>query len=332
MIALIFDAHLDNFHYRGGEINNGINERAKAVLKTIEKAIEEPGYKDVSSIIFGGDFFNVNMPPPPLYAESVKLVKKWIGDKKKVIFLLGNHEIVNKEIPSVNALMPFEKLGAAVITKPTALDVDEVRIGFQPYGYDLNPELIGKCDYFVAHMGISMQEVFLEQPSYITPSAAKLFQKKIKCRMGFYGHYHESGSPTEEVEMVGALVPRSFSDAGPNYGRVIYIDGEDVMEEKFASIRFLEVREPEDLKLVEVMEAEGNYVYVRAGKKFTKKLEKMGNVEMEEIEDGVASMVPVKKELPSDVLSAINEYIDEQDYKAGMKKQMKKEVKRLWVW
>jgi hypothetical protein len=132
VITFVADVHVDNFAKWGGPMRAGLNDRARAVLATLETAVATSianGGDDAVLVILG-DLFNRARPEPAL----IYAVQQILDQHPNPIALVGNHDQESTAYGH-NALAPLYG-SASVIETPQVYSRDSSAclwlVPFQP--------------------------------------------------------------------------------------------------------------------------------------------------------------------------------------------------------
>lgn len=233
--SFIADIHVDNFARWGGALRAGVNDRARAVLATLDRAVSLA--QTSAALVVAGDLFNRSRPEPALLAH----VQDVLLQHPRVIMLVGNHDQESTEYGH-HALSPFSA-HFEVIEQPTVIE-DLWLIPFQAgKAADWLPAAIEHCAsqapaqrQFTAlclHLGISDEGT----PYYLDATAGSINVKTLAelCKRHnvthvFAGDWHRHQVwKTNDVTLVqiGALAPPRFP---PGYehgdkGPLVHWDG-----------------------------------------------------------------------------------------------------------
>lgn len=237
MKAIIADTHYHNHSTHGGELVDGLNDRARAALECYRKVLALQGVTDV---IIAGDVFDTWAPPPPVRAAVVGVAHASVVTTHAMV---GNHDF-NSSVPHDHSMAGLEwTANFRPVAKPTLLD----NVLMVPFGYDpLAIEPPPQTEYVVAHHGLWGPGT----PEFLRKSkhAKSADEVKAWCDehgvLGYFAgdwHRHERFHNGTVVQ-IGALCPASFRDEGGHgYGTVILLGHKD-------GIKFLEIPGPRFIK------------------------------------------------------------------------------------
>jgi hypothetical protein len=129
MITFVADVHVDNFAKWGGPMRAGLNDRARAVLATLESAvaISIANGGDRAILVILGDLFNRARPEPAL----IYAVQQILAQHPQVIILVGNHDQESTAFGH-HACAPLTPV-AAVIEEPTVYVPGEGSLWLIPF-------------------------------------------------------------------------------------------------------------------------------------------------------------------------------------------------------
>jgi Calcineurin-like phosphoesterase len=89
-VALIADVHVANFKRFGGQMQNGLNDRARLTLQTIQAAGKICRHERVDALVVLGDLFDHPHPSPSLVRATAEAL---LSCSNQVIVVLGNHDM-----------------------------------------------------------------------------------------------------------------------------------------------------------------------------------------------------------------------------------------------
>lgn len=104
-LGFISDVHLANHRICGGKIASSVNERARSVLKTLQRVYTEADRLKLDRLIILGDMFDTVRPEPQLIASMAEA----LGPDLELDILVGNHDQVSTESKD-HALSPLSHL------------------------------------------------------------------------------------------------------------------------------------------------------------------------------------------------------------------------------
>lgn len=223
-VAIIADVHIGNHRIHGGQMRAGLNDRARAVLAVLQKAVDKANELELERLVIAGDLFDVDKPRPSLtYAVQNILA----GCKARVIAIVGNHDQTSFEIGD-NALAPLEAL-IDVVTDYEAHD-EMALLGFEPGPtIDWLPGKMSRakddgCDLIVSHFGL-VDDHF---PPWLQNAPGSVHVRHMfelceqygikRVYTGDYHGRHVWSQGGIDLVQVGALCPVGWQDPGNDYG------------------------------------------------------------------------------------------------------------------
>jgi len=242
VITFVADVHVDNFAKWGGPMSAGLNDRARAVLMTLEHAVAVSlanGGADAVLVILG-DLFNRARPEPSLI-YAVQLI---LDQHPNVLILVGNHDQESTAYGH-HACAPLTPV-ADVIEEPTvrrvrvSFDEDDAALWLVPFQpgpiLEWLPQALEACA--VRASGLPMERLPMTPralcihagisdsgtPYYLDETAGSInvdalrklmVEFEIDCVFAGDWHRHQRWDFPKGVAMqVGALAPNRFP---PNY-------------------------------------------------------------------------------------------------------------------
>jgi len=294
-VCFVADPHVGNHRRFATPGSNGVNSRARLVLKALWEAAVRAREWNCPLVVLGDLFDRVNTDPRLIAAtmEAVQFAPEFV-------VLLGNHD-AQSGAEGDNALAPFEHLpkarvydrpgvlwlggtgqgpevwlipwrpGAAKDWLPAA--VEEVagwaRSGRLRATPEPPPVLLG------LHLGIEDESTpaFLRGAEDSIPAAVVgELMARHGIRATFAGNWHDRrrweftgpGGELREVLQVGTLAPTGFSNPGlTGYGGLAWWDGAAVGCDTIGGPRFLDVRAGEEFEEAVALGRAGLPVFVR---------------------------------------------------------------------
>jgi hypothetical protein len=293
-IGFVSDLHVGNFRRFGGEMVNGLNERAHGIAKVLGAAIARAREADCAAFVINGDVFDGTRPEPQVIALVQDVLAK--AAPMKVIALVGNHDQVSGG-EGDHALGPLAPV-AQIVDKPTTIriggplhssrvedPVDLVCVPFCSGAAKL--WLGGVLEANVPHVQAGKRKpkrllsVHLGVSDDATPPWLRDAHDSIHVDLltelathndidaVFTGNWHDhvfwDGAPA--ICQVGALVPTGWDNPGVDgYGGIaIYDSTNDAIEMvHLPGARFVNARDAVHLrKLAVAAHAAGHHVYAR---------------------------------------------------------------------
>ena len=232
-ISFIADVHVGNFRKFGGQMLGSINDRASAVLATLESAVIESHSRMDDALVICGDLFDYAKPEPAV----ISAVADTLRQHEQVHILVGNHDM-SSITPGDNAVSVLNHLDNVITYERPATYVPSREVCFyfvpfqpgspidwlpgvleekgRPPGLDREQARIVLC----AHFGISDEKT----PYYLDESAGSIRADKLAKICKKYGvthvmsgdwHRHQTWEiDGVKIVQIGSLAPSRFP---PNY-------------------------------------------------------------------------------------------------------------------
>jgi len=274
--AVIADVHLHNFPWAGGVIESGLNERCRAVLRTMRRAVDLANKQSCEDLFVAGDLFDVDDPTPQIVAAAMAEFRRFNGN---VHLVVGNHDQHSTQ-PGDHALGPMEwhetEKGKIYFYESPQHIGDYCLLPFRPEPVIdwLEPTLLAmkpKPETVIAHFGVADDDT----PDYLLTAHDQLhvdqafrIMAKVGVRVLIVGNWHNAQTwkrGDAQIVQVGALAPTGFDNLGPSYGHVVLVDPSLVIQRKTVpGPRFLkllwDLSAPADLE--KAIAYHGSHVYV----------------------------------------------------------------------
>jgi Calcineurin-like phosphoesterase len=246
MIALVGDPHLGNFSRHGGVKTLGMNERCRATVDVLDRALRLAQAEGAKVVVILGDLFDTMRPEPQLIARVREVFAS--STLQRIILLKGNHDSAS-DAPGDTALYACAEENCDVVDEPTVFDASGVRLWLVPYRSgavaDWLPgvlnELSARCSaggpaarVLCLHAGIRDDETapwLRDAPDAIDVDVLAPLLDEHEIRAVFAGNWHENKSwQNDGIFQVGALCPTGFSNLGLEpYGWVALLEsGRDI--------------------------------------------------------------------------------------------------------
>lgn len=240
-IAFLGDLHLANFSRFGGKSVAGLNDRAALTLASLLDALTQCFSKGIKHVVLLGDVFDSDRPEPALIHALARVLHGFAD--MNIDLLVGNHDMTSTA-EHHHALSPFNYLttnvGVYGLQEGHDAYMDGLDIGLLPWG----PEpILDRVENFLKtthvktlclHAGLfDAGSVRRGDGPHDVPDACDVEKLSRICEHHrvsrvYAGHWHHSGTWLRHgviLHQVGALVPTSFSDDGPGFGRIVFHDG-----------------------------------------------------------------------------------------------------------
>jgi hypothetical protein len=245
-IAFIGDLHIGNHRSYGGPLVAGLNDRCRAVLGALERALVWANSQGCTDAVVLGDVFDTPKPLPQQLAATRRALGTFSG---AVHLLLGNHDRVSAELGD-HALGPLHEvaeqagLEANVFVYDTPTVIGDSTVSMLLCPFDARPVLEwlpaelenhgrhmrGRARVVCGHFGLWDRAQAGAQP-WLAGSADAVEAQAVATVLGaadvsrlYVGNYHtphrwQIGEVV--LEQLGALVPTGFDNAGHEYGQVV---------------------------------------------------------------------------------------------------------------
>ena len=235
-VAIVADVHVGNHRVFGGDMEGGLNTRAREVLHTLRAALRKAKEDGAAAFVVAGDLFDDCRPSPQLIAATGEALLSVAP--LPIYLLLGNHDAHSDE-DGDNALVPL-----ALMPHVSVVERAEV-LAFGPTGLVLVPWRAGPAREWVAealrdatgggrnvvvsHFGIvdDATPIFLRDSSGALSLAELREIMDVEGTFAWWsGDWHPRAVHREPdgrvIGQVGALVPTGFDNPGSPYGSLVY--------------------------------------------------------------------------------------------------------------
>ena len=284
MIAVVADVHLENHRHFGGPLVDGLNDRARHIVKALKDAYAIAVAEKADRFVVLGDLFDTSKPSPPVVAAAMQALEGLVP----VSLVLGNHDM-NSKGELDNALAPFRHVtGIRVHTSMAVMRCGSEELILVPYqrgvAAEWLPDLLKTLPMSAVprvlgiHMGLHDQ-VMRDQLVWVTSAKDAIdvdlletLCKTHNIQTVLAGDWHGRGVWTKldaasktvrQMVQVGALVPTGWDNPGlEGYGTVGLVDRAGFRFKEVPGPRFVDGMPAEVAKL----QAKGpaNKLFVRA--------------------------------------------------------------------
>lgn len=322
------DLHLHTWGY-GSSLIRGRNSRLMfqqlVLIDMLGKALVDP---NVTAIIFCGDFFhthgNINAEVLQSIHEIFKKVGIIGGLSPRLVFLLGNHDMVDKRrsISALSALAPY----GDVVTEPMLADFGSGhRIGLVPY-FETKEELVtelnrmydSNIDFLFLHQGIS--GVPINSTGFVINEALTPEMIPNSVLAAFAGHYHSHKQVSSNLWIPGSMNQLTWTDVGEDRGwlEVTY----DERDSRDVQVKHIPTRSPKFMYKTDkdiLGDIRGNYVRIdcSSGANVKAIKEEASKYNPLSIEIRVTNEKPEMVEVPksfSTLMDLFHEYLEANDF------------------
>jgi hypothetical protein len=235
-IAFVGDVHLGNHRLHGGELKLGMNERFRAVLEALRRALAWARHQQCTDVVVLGDLFDTPKPLPQQLTAVRDALREFPGD---VHLIPGNHDRVSSE-PGDHGLGPLHMgEGLWVYDRPEIIGDSTVEVLLCPFDArpvrEWLPEALAGARWsqgeriVCGHFGLWERAQASSQPWLTNANDAVEVVEVAKILAAhsvqhlYVGNYHTHFHWTAEgvdLHQVGALVPTGFDNPGFEYGYV----------------------------------------------------------------------------------------------------------------
>lgn len=205
------DTHIGNLKAFGGPIREGLNERCRLTLRTLDRCLAGAVQRGVKDVVQLGDLFDNARPSPAVVDATIRVLMRhplryWI--------LAGNHDRASFDAPSAVSVLAHLD-GVRVFE-----DLEQVKIGhllctMVPYtarsaveALDQSSDRWQRRDVTFAHYGLA--ETAIEQG---LPDFFRMGQAPSGLTVTGHRHrYSAQAWSTIRVVNLGAFLPVTFGD------------------------------------------------------------------------------------------------------------------------
>lgn len=224
---IVADVHVGNIEPFGGKLVGGLNERCRATLAVLERAIAEGKRRGCDVGISAGDLVDSATSWPQIVAALRRVL---VQSRMRWFLLRGNHE-VRSASPGDDALQALveEPMITVVEPGPSYLRADDepmslaTSVFWAPFDFDWSSveERAITRRLVVAHRGIAGDDtpLYLSSGVHARDIASKCDRLSTIVSGDWHAHrcFREAGAPN--VFQVGALAPKNFGELGmDDYG------------------------------------------------------------------------------------------------------------------
>lgn len=243
-IAFLGDLHIGNHRQYGGAYAVGMNERCRAVIGAVERALQWAHEQGCTDVVVLGDVFDT---PRPLPQQLAALRSVLLSSSAAVHLLVGNHDRVSAT-PGDHGLEPlnFEDLGDRVVVYDKPMVIGDATCAVLLCPFDDRPVMEwlpqalelgaggeqwdGARERIVCgHFGLWDRQQAAGAPwlaaarDAVDVDAVARLLSQHDVRHLYVGNYHQYFRWTLHgrfLHQLGALVPTGYDNPGWAYGRV----------------------------------------------------------------------------------------------------------------
>lgn len=223
MKILIFsDLHLHTWKYGSYITDSGYNSRLLSQVNVLDQINKFADTNNIDHILFGGDLFHTHSSIPT-QALSAAVQCFAMMSNKKIIALLGNHDMSNKagNIHSLQWLREY----ATVVEWSSTIEFGESVIHALPYTEseeELQTHLKNtpRDSILLLHQGVA--GVPMGSGFVINEMLRPDMLDKVHCKAAFAGHYHTHKIVNEKLTVIGSPMQHTWGDVGEARGWIVY--------------------------------------------------------------------------------------------------------------
>lgn len=209
-ILVLGDTHIGNLKAFGGPIREGLNERCRLTLRTLDRALAGAVRRGVKDVVQLGDLFDNARPSPAVVDATIRVlmrhpVRYWI--------LAGNHDRASFDAPSAVSVLAHLD-GVRVFEDLEQVNIGHLRCTMVPYTARTAAEAmdqasdLGPRDVTFAHYGLAETAIELTLPDFF-----RMGQAPSGLTVTGHKHLHTMQSwTTIKVINLGAFMPVTFGD------------------------------------------------------------------------------------------------------------------------
>jgi len=259
-IAMFTDIHFGC--HQNSEIHN------QAALRTVQKFIDVCDERDVDCAVFLGDWHDhrtlIEISTLHYSSLAIHMLSEYFsGAKKKLFFLIGNHDLYYRDKSDITSI-PFRSLrGIEIVDSPAIKTVNGERIAFLPWVGNELPENIllaseQEVKYLFGHLEVAGFHWNQYSRAFTKGSPKELFRG---FKGVFSGHYH-TRQTNGNVTYIGSSLQINFADTNEQRGFAILDTDDNSVEyiENDVAPKFLKMTLTEALENLDALK--GNYVRV----------------------------------------------------------------------
>ncbi|TXH42792.1 MAG: hypothetical protein E6Q97_35210 [Desulfurellales bacterium] len=213
------DLHVGNLKFCGGPLRQGLNDRARAILQSVEDCVRYFVQNcGVTSVVQLGDFFDQPRPSPALVDASLHMIRA-TGVPWHI--LAGNHDLASHDAPS--ALAPMNHVEGVYIYEKASIGlVDGLPWAMCPYtgpsAEDALQELLEAIkghptpvQHGAVHYGLVDSRLTELRTDLVTKdSMQRIFENQYTYL--FFGHEHNSRVSAGRWVSLGGFTHTGFGD------------------------------------------------------------------------------------------------------------------------
>lgn len=226
---VISDIHLHLWNY--GDTSDRLNRDIQDLSDAICYGIDN----NVDALLFCGDIFHTHGHVSTIVLSrlfsALNIFKHWM--KSKTIFIPGNHDLVYKNLSSINSICFLEHFGTVSNSQATwSIGNNFPLVNTLPYTEDETElkSFITHCNsdsIVIMHQGVSGVDV--NSKGFTLNELLKPEMVPDDIIHAFTGHYHSKKSVSSKLTIPGALVQHNFGDAEEERGFLdVTISGKEI--------------------------------------------------------------------------------------------------------
>ena len=134
-LCIVADIHIESGALYGYiDSSTGLNARIIDFLKSFDFVINYVLENNIDVLVVAGDIYKSRNPRQRIQKEFAKRIKYLVDNKKGVVLLQGNHDIIISDDTHTNAVLQiFAPDNLYIIDKPTCIKFDDCVICGIPY-------------------------------------------------------------------------------------------------------------------------------------------------------------------------------------------------------
>jgi len=272
-LCIVADIHIESGALYGYiDSSTGLNARIIDFLKSFDFVINYVLENNIDVLVVAGDIYKSRNPRQRIQKEFAKRIKYLVDNKKGVVLLQGNHDIIISDDTHTNAVLQiFAPDNLYIIDKPTCIKFDDCVICGIPYvsksilSVNSHDEVIKLYFQYIEDIcerlkndkkknTICIAHQIVQDSLYV-PSQDITYLKDtilpkelfLKFDITFLGHIHNYQVLNEkpDIIMVGSLDKIDFNDEFVDKGFIVY----DTLERKYQFIKNNNARQMVTIKI-----------------------------------------------------------------------------------
>ncbi|KAA5604361.1 serine/threonine protein phosphatase [Roseospira marina] len=265
------DHHCHNWSAFSETTEGGVNSRLSTILKELTRQADELLERGGTMMFLAGDLFHVRGSVDPSVLNPVVETIRGIVDRGVQIHAIpGNHDLKSNDTTELgNAIQVLSTIeGFTVVTRPTAVDVDDHVVFMVPWRATL--EALRESVNTIPAEQRRGADLIIHAP--INGSLPVAFDNALDpkeigdigwgFRRVFSGHFHNHACLGHGVFSIGATTQQTWRDIGSKAGFLIVDD--EVTFRASRAPSFIEITEVDAADEDELtLTVDGNYVRVR---------------------------------------------------------------------